>query len=160
MSNVRVVFEEVEPIQIKRSMMSLVRQNWEEVDGNSVNLDMNVDWEKYEQLYAQGHLVVIGAFVLSGEDKKTPIGYSVDILGDNPHTKGNVFSVCDLLYIHPEFRGLGVGKVLTEMGDRLLKGYGVAVRNIHSKLTHPIDNMLTELEYSHIENVYTKSLEG
>lgn len=136
--------------------------HWAEVAADKDAAPLNIDWQRYLDLDAEGTLHCTIA-----RDAGQFAGYYTYLVHVPLRYKSSIFAECDVFYLRPEFRKGRAGLELVQESERLLKEYvgGRQIRVItRSKLTRhgiPEDKqdlgpLFTHLGYKPIERVYTK----
>lgn len=149
--NVKLAIESLS--QVKGDILPLLDEHWDEVAVNKDTIAMNPCWDTYAALESVNKLGIFTAR-LDGE----LIGYFVIVASENPHYKGHIFGVNDVIYLKPEYRGTYLGSNLITFAENTAKEVGVSVLVINTKTHVPFDGVLNRLGFTHIENVYSKKL--
>lgn len=143
---------------IKTDIQYLIELHWSEIALNQDNIKLNPDWDAYHNLEDQGKLKIFTARDDDGDDKL--IGYFVVILGNNIHYKDHLFAANDVIYLHKDYRKGFAGTRLIKFAESYLKGDGVSVLLINTKVHQPFDKVLDRIGFNLIERVYSKYLGG
>ena len=139
----------------------LIREHWQEVAVYKDKVALSIDWDYYETLYDAGRVLMLGAYDISrGNQNRKPVGYILDVLGNNPHYSDDVFAANDVIYVDPRWRRKGLGERLITVSERKLATLGVTVRTLHIKVLQDFGNMAEGLGYGMIETVRGKYLGG
>jgi GNAT superfamily N-acetyltransferase len=131
----------------------LVRMHWEELAINKDTVPMDPNVEQFEELQKTN---VLHNLVVYHEGKI--IGYSFIIVTPALHYKSTVFAQVDVVYVHPDYRGVdGIGMELLKRTELLAKNLGAKVIVHHAKPHMPqIIKPLEYLDYSLYEHMYGK----
>ncbi len=118
------------------------------------DIALEIDWAKYEAAWAAGKLRIFTARI-GGRI----VGYAAYVVDTNPHYKGSLQAVQDVLYLIPERRGLLIGSQLIAFADRQLREEGVQATYQHSKVAHPMDAVLKRQGYELVDSLWAKRLD-
>lgn len=142
-------------------VVAMSHAHWEEVaaDKNAVPLD--IDWQRYLELDANGTLLCIVA-----RDEGKFAGYYTYLVHKPLRYKSSIFAECDVFYLAPDYRKGTAGMRLIRESEKFLKAYvGGPVRVItRTKLKRSgieeakqdLGPVFERLGYKPIERVYTK----
>lgn len=130
--------------------LPLLSMHWEEI-AHFKDIKLNPDFEQYATFDSLGMLRVYTA-----RKNNILIGYAVYFVRSNPHYKHSLQAVQDILYIHPQHRGIGGRLIL--FADEALKEEGVEVVYQHIKAAHNVGRLLERLRYELVDLVYAKRL--
>ncbi len=120
------------------------------------DIPLEIDCDRYLALEEADALRI---YTIRGEGRQI-LGYSVFIVGFNPHYQWSLQANEDVLYVDPQFRKGRLGIELIKQSEAALKEEGVEVVYHHVKLAHPALGVLLERQgYQAIETIYTKRLE-
>jgi GNAT superfamily N-acetyltransferase len=131
----------------------LFRKHWEEIARNKEIVPLDPDWEKYLRMEDAGFL-----HVATVRDGGKLIGYCIDIVSSHLHYRHDLFSINDVIYVEPDYRGKGVGVRLIKFSLAGLMQIGVSVAHMHMKLDHDFGALMERLGYHEIERIYEKVL--
>ena len=141
---VSVVQEEIKP---------LLDAHWEEVEDYQDSIKLDPSWESYHALEGQGNLKV---FTARSEGRL--VGYFVAVVSYNIHHKSHLFALCDILYLHKDYRKGRASINLIKFAEDCLKSDGVSVLVINSKVRSPLRRILSWLNFKPSECTYSKYL--
>lgn len=141
--------------KIKEEIKNLITKHWEEIALNKEVIKLNPDWDAYAQLEDNGCLKIFTA-----RSDNLLIGYFVVIVRKHIHYKDHLFAANDILFLLEDYRKGRIGLKLIVFAENCLKEDGVSVLVINTKCHKPFDSLLEHLEYTHIENIYSKLLRG
>lgn len=132
----------------------LIEQHWREIAHYpDIPLDVNV-----ESFVKMDELDWLRTFVARVDG--VIVGYAIFILRPALHYQRCLQAICDVIYVDPNSRALGLGMRLLRETDRALKAEGVRVVWHHQKLAHPALGLcLKRRGYEHIENNWAKRLD-
>jgi hypothetical protein len=138
--------------ELYEEMKPLLLKHYEEV-AHFKDIPLDPDVNFYVNLEDHGFLVT---FVARDED--VLIGYCVFIVKHNPHYKGSLQGVEDVIYIDPQRRGFGRKFII--WCDEELKKLGVDVSYHHVKMKPELDfsPLLKKLGYEYIDGIYGRRL--
>lgn len=129
---------------------ALLYEHWQEI-AHYKDIALDVDWPVYEAAER------IGKFRLFTVRTGTEvIGYAAYFVNRNPHYKGSLQAVQDVLYLAPAYRKATIGRHLVVYADTMLSNEGVQVTYQHSKVAQPIDALLVRQKYELIERIWAK----
>jgi len=148
-----VVFAEENFYTVKDDILPLIEDHWEEIAVNKDKIKLNPDWEAYEALYQSGSLGVYTA-----REDGALVGYLVVTAARNPHYKDHVFASNDILFLTPSHRKGFTGYKLIKFVEKDLKGKGISVFIVNTKVHQPFDVLMKRLGFSLIERTYSKYL--
>ena len=86
------------------------------------------------------------------------LGVNMYILMEHPHHTGLMMAECDCLATAPSHRGLGIGRKLVELGERVLKQKGIQRVVHHYRTVYDAEPLFPKIGYTLAEHVYTKDL--
>jgi GNAT superfamily N-acetyltransferase len=118
------------------------------------DIALDIDWEAYEKCETAGKLRCFAARI-----EGDLIGYVVYLVNHNPHYKGSLQAVQDVLYMAPERRGLFAGSRLIAYADRCLAAEGVQAVYHHAKAAYPLDSVLRRNGYELVDTLWAKRLD-
>jgi GNAT superfamily N-acetyltransferase len=131
----------------------LMTEHWGEIATNKDVLRLDPDFQRYAQLVMDGKLVVVTA-----RDGDAMIGYFLAIVSKHLHYKDVLCATEDLHYVHPRYRGRGIGVGMIRATEAVLAQKGVRLLTVHVKL-HSDHGPLLEAEgYNKLEMIYGKTL--
>ena len=112
--------------------------------------EIDVAWYKT----ASTHNALI---VMTVRDNDLLVGYHVSYIGTNPHSMGTLFGFDDALYVHPDYRGKGVGSKLIDMTEKEWVKRGAKVGCMYSSGAGALHK---KKGYVPCERLYMKILEA
>lgn len=136
-------------------LLPLVQQHYHEVESYQEVAPLNVDVDKYRQLYDLGLLSVVTA-----RDGDRLIGYCIDSIGAGLHCKSTLFAVNDAIFVHPDYRGTLVAYRMVSEVKRELISLGVQIHMIHMKSNKPFKRLVEKQGYDQLEMVYSQYIGG
>ena len=137
-------------LSFQLEIQPLLDEHHKEVAMYQDKIDLAVDWEKYA---AMADIDTIRIYTWREEDEL--VGYNVFFLSPHPHYVDHEFAVNDILYVHPDHRGVNVATFLNHCEEQLVSE-GASVVTYHMKEQKPFHELMQWLEYDHAEHVYTK----
>jgi len=131
----------------------LLQLHSDEIDAHLDVLVMEPDNDFYRLTEASGRLHV---FTIRHEGEL--IGYSAFIVMGNPHYKGTIFGVNDVLFIKKEHRRSQAGAMLITFAETILRDmHGAVVVTYHSKVGEcDITPFLNKFGYEREEYMLSK----
>jgi hypothetical protein len=141
--------------QVEEEIKPLIAAHWEEVEDYQQQIKLDPCWESYYALELQGNLKVFTV-----RSSGTLVGYFVSVVSPNIHHKSHLFALCDIVYLHKDYRRGLTGVKLIKFAESCLKLDGVSVLVINSKLQSPLHKILTWLKFKPSECSYSKYLGG
>jgi GNAT superfamily N-acetyltransferase len=99
--------------------------------------------------------------VFTARDEGRLVGYAIFGISHNKHYMSSLQAVQDLLYVHPEWRGKGLGQGLIEFSDKQLADEGCQVVYHHVKAAHAqvFAPLLERNGYQLVDNIYARRLD-
>lgn len=139
---------------IRDDIKPLLKEHWEVTvlykDKLSLeDNDVDETIEKYKRMEEEGLIHVITV-----RDDDELIGYNFLVTFSHPHYNIQ-HGTCDMMYVHPEYRGQGVGKHLIAFTEEYFGDLGGGVLSVNFKTFLPQPS-LGDFGFVHAENVYTK----
>ena len=131
----------------------LLDDHWKEIANHKDKIRLNPDWVTYKSLEADGGLKIFTA--RSGGNL---IGYFVVVVNRGLHYRDHLFATNDVIFLTKEYRNTGLGHKLIEFAEKCLSEDGVTVLAINTKVNHPFDGLMEQMDYRLTERVYTKVL--
>ena len=116
-------------------------------------ISLEVMWEKYFSLEDAGVL-----HVLTARDGDKLIGYYISMVYPHLHYASELFSINDILFIHPDYRKGFTGIKLLKEAEKQMRNLGVTVISLGFKTYAPFDKILDRLGWDFTEKIYTKYL--
>lgn len=135
-------------------MMPLLEAHWQEVAHYS-DIPLDVDVETYLAAEASGAVRCFTARFAEGDSLA---GYAVYTVRHNPHYRGSLQAVQDVLYLHPSVRG-GMGFKFIAWADEQLRGEGVQAVYHHVKVAHDFGKLLARQGYEMVDTIWAKRLD-
>ena len=136
-------------------LMPLFRLHFAEISANQ-DIPLEPDVAAYKTVEDAGNLRLYVARV-----DGRPVGYAMYFMRHNAHYASSLQAVEDILYLLPEVRGTGLGALLINYADDMLRAEGTQIVYHHAKLAHPaLGNLLVKrCGYQAIETIYAKRLD-
>ena len=124
------------------------------------DIPLDVNEEAYRTLETLDMLRVFTVRLAADAETFPLIGYAVFVVNRNPHYKGSLQAVQDIIYVDPEFRKGRVGLNLLRFCEDELRAEGVQVILHHVKEKHPtLGFVLAKMGYEHIDSIYARRLD-
>jgi len=151
--------EHVEDVKISRlsveqvkGVMGSIQNLWNEVDQRNLIMDLDPDYEFYQELQD-----VDIWFCIAAEYKGFTSLFSF-IVQDSMHTKGQKQVLSDFIYTVPEHRGTGVADVLIQTAEDIGREKGATMMSVTLKEFDKHDSLIKRLGYTHFENNFQKAI--
>ncbi|MCK5017565.1 MAG: GNAT family N-acetyltransferase [Candidatus Peribacteraceae bacterium] len=155
----RIVIRDIDIETGRRDFAGLIIKHWQEVAMYQDKVELDVNWEQYENMYMNGNVLALGAYNINTDNSvEIPIGYIMDVMSHNPHYQQDVFAMNDVIYVDPYYRKTGLGARLIKISENKLRKLGVSVRTLHIKTTHDFSKLAEHLGYGSVERVHGKYL--
>lgn len=124
--------------------------DYAEVGVYADKIEVDPDWDHYLNLDDLGMLLCCGAY-----DGDTLVGYDISIISTTFHSKTVLFSISDVLWVHPDHRG-STGVRLMKFHEEECKKLGVSVMTMNFTMRNDISSMMGRMGWDHIEKTYAK----
>lgn len=136
-------------------IVPLFELHWKEI-ATYQDIPLEPDYGFYAKMSKEERLVCYTARNSEGQ----LIGYSIFFLRKgHPHYKSHSWASNDIVWLHPDYRGFGVGKRFVAFWDEDLRARGFDVVKVDVKLEHPALGFLLEgCDYRPTERSYEKRL--
>lgn len=118
------------------------------------DIALDIEWDVYEQAEEAGNLRCFSA-----RADGALIGYVAYLVRHNPHYRGSLQAVQDVIFIAPERRGLFAGSRLIAYADLCLAAEGVQVVYHHAKAAFPMDSILKRNGYELVDTLWARRLD-
>lgn len=129
----------------------LLYQHWDELANHKDIRPLDVDYAGYIQLNRLG---LVRIFTCRDEGKL--VGYTSFAVKNNMHYKTWKYAVCDVYYLHPDYRKTEASKTFFKEIEVWLKYMEVKSITIQDKLNHSHEKFFNSLGYTAIEQNYEK----
>ena len=112
-------------------------------------------WDMYRELDDRGRLLFIAARNELEENRL--LGFVSYFMSEHLHHR-QVLATCDMLAVHPEYRGIGMGSQLVGQAEQWLKAQGVT-HIVHAyRLIYGDNPLFPKLGYKAEETWYVKDI--
>lgn len=133
--------------------LPLVERNWREI-AQFDDIPLAIDHAKFRAM-EEADMLRIYVARLDG----LIIGYAAFVIGTSLH-----YSIkqaqCDVIYVDPDTRTVGIGLRLLRHCEQALRAEGVVLVWHHQKVAHPaLGRVLEHMDYTHAENYWNKRLD-
>lgn len=145
----RAVFDQ----DLLDEMAPLLRGHFLEI-AHYPDIPLDPDFAGYEAAAKSG-----GLRIFTARDGVRLVGYAVFFVRHNPHYKGSLQAVQDILYVDPSFRMGMTGYRFIRWCDGQLKAEGVQAVYHHVKEAHNFGAMLERMGYELVDLVYARRLD-
>lgn len=142
--------------ELKNELEEMFRIHWHDLALNKKKVALNIDWDQYEHLEQSGGLVTVT--VRDPENEHDIVAYYVGYIHPGLHYKSCITCVTDVFYVHPLWRGEGVGTVLFKGVEDVLRARGVQRWICATKLHKPNGDFMDHMGFKAIETVHAKML--
>lgn len=139
-------------IDVQADVERLCLAGYKEVDNYPGNPKPNLDHAEFIHLDNLGMLQVVIA-----EDENGIHGFHISMVKYDIFYKDVLTSYVLFYYLLPEYRGNGNGTKLFEYAEELFDEQKVKRSFLSRKIYIPNENVLTKLDYTHIEAGYSKN---
>lgn len=139
-----------------RDAEKLWEDHWREIALDQEHIPLDVDWDRYAALDAQGKLHIVTARDADGQLQ----GYHLSIVDTHLHYRTTLHAYLDVFYLAPAHRRGMAGVKLFKVVQDTLKARGV-VKQIQGHKVHVhggLGTLFERLGYHKIEHVYSKLL--
>jgi GNAT superfamily N-acetyltransferase len=143
--NISDVREEMEPLTVV---------HWLELANDQEEIELDFDWQLYENLQALGKLLFVTV-----RDDGILVGYSATLITNHMHYKSVLHGLTDFYYIHPRWRRGFVGINLLKFVEAEMKKLGVKKIVTGCKDKHDTSVLLRRLGYKLSDRIFTKVLD-
>jgi GNAT superfamily N-acetyltransferase len=133
---------------IQEEVMPLLKQHWEELANHKDIRPFEPDCDSYVNLNRLG---VVRICTLRD-------GYASFIVSNHLHYKSWKLAVCDVYYLHPDYRKTGEAVSMFKSIEDWLKGMGARSVAIQDKVNHSHQKLFLNLGYTITEQLYERIL--
>lgn len=140
--------------ELWKEAMPLLVNHWREI-AHYQDIMLDPDIEVYRRMFETGMLRV---FTARHEGNHKLHGYAVFFVRPNPHYRGSIQAVQDVLYIDPESRGSTGYRFIKWCDDKLAAERVQAVYH-HVKTAHNFGKMLERIGYEQVDLIYARRLD-
>lgn len=142
----------VEPwMEFKREALHLWARHFQEVAIDQAEVPLDIDYNTYDALDAQGMLHVIAA-----RSEGEIVGYWLGIVKPHLHNASTLWAFTDVYYIAPEFRLGRTALRLFEFVENSLKARGVVKMTTATKTHLDMSRLFERMGWHRTEITYTK----
>ncbi|CAH9011599.1 GNAT domain protein [Vibrio phage 464E53-1] len=135
------------------ALEEIIVEHYEEIAHNKERIKLRPDWERYYDLDEQGLLLCCGMY-----DQEELMGYYISFVMPNLHYSDDLFAVCDIVFIYPEYRKGRLGLELFKFHEQQCKELGVSVMTMHVKTDNDFSPLMEHLEWNWAEKLFTKCI--
>lgn len=141
---------EVESFMENRAVLEdIFPRHWEEIAIFRDKMPLDPMWETYAQFEADGRLLFIGLRAAG-----CLVGYFVGMIAPGLHYGSTLTGKMDLIYIEPDFRGEGAGRLLMDAVLAEGKRRGVQMWWMGSKCHKPIEDFFRSYGFTQEETYF------
>lgn len=144
--------------ECKNDIQPVLRnEHWEEV-GHYKDIPIDMQWDKYAFLQANGKLRCFTIRDFLNEEMKDTVlmGYAFFIVDKHLHYKETLVGSQDILYVRKPYRG--IGKEFLKWCDEELKKEGVITVTHHAKPWFEYGNLFKDMGYEKAETIWSRRL--
>lgn len=150
------------PVTIRRTTIAevrdrcadLLREHWQEIARNKTLMVLDPDWDRYESLDADGHLLVL----LAETDAGDVVGDSITFVVRHLHYAGLIVAQNDVLFVAAEHRRTGAGLRLIAETEAQAKEVGARLVMWHAKQDTDLAALMTRRGYGVQDIVFSREL--
>lgn len=152
--------------ELMSEALPLLSAHWAEV-AHYQDIPLNVDVGMYLAAEAAGNVrcytvrksvtVCVPALEFCDTDSQMLVGYAVYFVRSNPHYKQSIQASQDVLFIHPDSRG--IGREFLEWTHDELRREGVQACYQHVKVAHNFGPLLKRMGYECVDLIFAKRLD-
>lgn len=151
-----ITFQKERMCTIMHELPPLFMAHWREVIREEERLPLDPAWDHYASMDMQGML-----HIMTARADGQLIGYYVARLAPYFHSRHCKVAMCDMFFVHPDFREegkgmLGTGYLLLAKATEMLKALGVRKSYLVTKHHLPAKIIMRRLKYFLVEDVYTR----
>lgn len=128
----------------------ILTTHWHELGLYRDKMPLDPAWSYYEQAERRGEILFI-TLRLGGQ----LVGYFGGLLGPAPHYQSTLTCKMDVIYLAPEHRGLGIGKILLDATKAELTRRGVKLWWVGSKNHKPIEALFGAYGFEPTETYFS-----
>ncbi len=145
------VYLEKDPIPVMKELISVLQKHKEEACLFGEDVDLDPNWDKYENLWKSGK----GFLATARKNNNEIIGYAVNLIDRHLHYNFK-YAVNDIIYMHPKYRG-HVMAFIKHM-ERHMKRIGIDFFIISIKPHIDFRPVMKKLNYNLLEYLYFRRL--
>ena len=132
-----------------RGEMTLLTNHWQEIAKDKEVMQLNPDWDYYEQRDRTGQVL----FVTAREGAEL-VGYFIWWVDPHPHYKHLLTAHSDIYFLTPEYRNAGLGSELFRAAIGFAKEAGCGYCFITTKVGHDHPDLMERLGLKPRDLVY------
>lgn len=133
----------------------LLEEHWREIAVYK-DIPLEPDWGFYQMADNAG---ILRIYTVREERTRDMLGYAVFIVKAHAHYRGHKWALNDIVWLHPKYRQMNIGRALVREWERDLQALGVHVVHVNAKVQHPaLAYLLNEEGYAPVEAGYEKRL--
>ena len=117
--------------QLVDEIKPLLPEHWAELAVHK-DIPLDPDFGFYERAAATGSLIF-----MTVREAGALIGYAIWVVKPHPHYRKHIWALNDIVWLHPEHRGMSLGKNLVKFWETELRARNVAVIHVDTKLVAP-----------------------
>lgn len=150
MSEICFARESLQEVRGGGRLEGLLLAHWGEI-AHYHDIPLDVDWRKYEAAEESGKLRIFTV-----RDAGELVGYACYFFDRNPHYRGSLQAVQDVLFLASGYRTRHIGQQLITFADAHMAAEGAQATYQHSKVAHPMDPLLKRLGYEQVDSLWAK----
>lgn len=117
--------------QIIDEIKPMLPEHWAELAVHK-DIPLDPDYDFYERANAVGMLVF-----MTVRKAGVLIGYAIWVVKKHPHYRAHTWALNDIVWLHPEHRGLRTGRAFANFWEEALRLRNVAVIHVDTKIVAP-----------------------
>jgi GNAT superfamily N-acetyltransferase len=137
----------------QHQMDNLLCGYWNETEAHKGVPDLEMDWDVYQEREDVGGLIIITV-----RKDTSLVGFNMYNVFKHPHHKGVLTAACDILAVALHHRRQGIGRLLINAAEPLLRGVGVQLMTHNFRTCYEDDPLFVSLGFEMIEATYMKRL--
>jgi GNAT superfamily N-acetyltransferase len=115
---------------------------------------IDMDWDQYLLAEDKDRLAL---FTARTESAKL-CGFAMYVVTPNPHYKTVTFATCDILAVSPDYRSLGIARMLIRSAEGVFSSLGVDRMIHYFRTVYDVEPLFTKLGFVEAERTYMKVL--
>lgn len=140
--------------EVVKEIMPLLHLHWQDVALHQDTIELDPNWQVYQELQRMGFLNITTARTDEGE----LVGYVIYIIQPLLHYKKELGADGDIFWLSPDHRKGSVGIRLLKEAETNIKQLGCTYISNKTKLHKDVGRIFERLGYQAIERVYAKAL--
>ena len=109
----------------------MLPEHWAELAVHK-DIPLDPDYDFYERANTAGLLLI-----MTVRKSTNLIGYAIWVVKPHPHYKAHTWALNDIVWLHPDHRGLQIGRDFVKFWEREFNARNVAVIHVDTKTAVP-----------------------